>query len=72
MSAKIEELKAKLAAPEFAEDVVKFYEKGNGLAGARIRKVMQEVKALAQDVRFEVSEIKAKKVGDESKTEGGE
>ncbi len=45
---------------EIEEDVQKFYEKGNKAAGTRIRKAMQEVKALAQDVR---NDIQAKKSG---------
>jgi hypothetical protein len=38
------------------EDAVKFTEKGNKAAGTRIRKQMQEIKALAQAVRTSVSE----------------
>ena len=38
------------------EDASKFFEKGNKAAGTRVRKAMQEVKALAQAVRTEVSE----------------
>jgi hypothetical protein len=38
------------------EDVVKFDEKGNKAAGTRVRKAMQTIKALAQDVRVYVSE----------------
>ena len=38
-------------------DVTKFVE-GNNSAGTRIRKAMQVVKALAQDVRIEVQEQK--------------
>lgn len=41
-----------------AEDVEKFFVKGNKAAGTRIRKSMQELKALAQDVRAEVQEFK--------------
>lgn len=37
------------------EDVVKFNEKGNKAAGTRVRKAMQTIKALAQDVRVAVS-----------------
>ena len=37
------------------EDAVKFTEKGNKAAGTRIRKQMQEIKALAQAVRTSVS-----------------
>lgn len=38
------------------EDATKFFEKGNKAAGTRVRKAMQEIKALAQAVRIEVSE----------------
>ena len=39
------------------DDVEKF-EQGNKSAGTRIRKAMQEIKNLAQEVRVEVQEIK--------------
>lgn len=38
------------------EDAAKFDEKGNKAAGTRVRKAMQQVKTLAQDVRVAVSE----------------
>ena len=38
-------------------DVTKFVE-GNNSAGTRVRKAMQAVKSLAQDVRMEVQEQK--------------
>jgi len=38
------------------EDAVKFNEKGNKAAGTRVRKAMQEVKKLAQEVRVAISE----------------
>jgi len=38
-------------------DVIKFIE-GNNSAGTRVRKAMQTVKSLAQDVRVEVQEQK--------------
>ena len=38
-------------------DVTKFVE-GNNSAGTRVRKAMQTVKSLAQDVRIEVQEQK--------------
>lgn len=41
-------------------DFDKFYNKGNAAAGTRVRKAMQEMKNLAQDIRKEVSEIKNK------------
>lgn len=37
------------------EDAQKFNEKGNKAAGTRVRKGMQTIKALAQDVRVHVS-----------------
>ena len=40
-------------------DVTKFVE-GNNSAGTRVRKAMQKVKALAQDVRLEVQDQKNK------------
>jgi hypothetical protein len=38
------------------EDAAKFEEKGNKAAGTRVRKAMQEIKAVAQEVRVYVSE----------------
>lgn len=43
---------------EVQVDVEKFYEKGNKAAGTRVRKSMQELKALAQDLRVDISNIK--------------
>jgi hypothetical protein len=40
------------------EDAAKFEDKGNGAAGTRVRKAMQSIKTLAQDVRVQVSESK--------------
>ena len=39
-------------------DFGKFYDKGNNAAGTRVRKGMQELKNLAQDIRKEVQTIK--------------
>ena len=39
-------------------DAVKFYEKGNKAAGTRVRKAMQDVKALAQAVRTSIQDAK--------------
>ncbi|MFA0964744.1 histone H1 [Roseivirga sp. BDSF3-8] len=39
-------------------DFHKFYEKGNQAAGTRVRKGMQELKNLAQEIRVEVQDIK--------------
>lgn len=41
---------------ETREDAAKFDERGNKAAGTRVRKAMQSVKTLAQDVRVAVSE----------------
>ncbi len=39
-------------------DFAKFYDKGNKAAGTRVRKAMQELKVLAQDIRTEVQTMK--------------
>lgn len=39
-------------------DFVKFYDKSNSAAGTRVRKGMQDVKNLAQDIRVEVQNVK--------------
>lgn len=39
-------------------DVAKFYDGGNGAAGTRVRKAMQDLKTLAQEIRAEVTEKK--------------
>lgn len=39
-------------------DFNKFYEKGNQAAGTRVRKGMQSLKNLAQEIRIEVQSIK--------------
>ena len=40
------------------DDFSKFYDKGNKAAGTRIRKGMQELKQMAQDIRVDVQEKK--------------
>ena len=42
-------------------DVTKFVE-GNNSAGTRVRKAMQSIKQLAQDIRLEVQEQKNKQI----------
>lgn len=42
------------------KDAGKFYEKGNHAAGTRLRKAMQQLKASAQEIRWEVTEMKNK------------
>lgn len=39
-------------------DFEKFYEKSNQAAGTRVRKGMQELKNLAQEIRVEVQNMK--------------
>lgn len=55
---KFNQLKELVASME--ADAEKFYAKGSGAAGTRVRKALQEIKTLAQDIRNEVTEIKNK------------
>ena len=57
---KFEELKNLIASLE--GDADKFYNKGNSAAGTRVRKGMQDLKNLAQEIRAEVQEIKNKAI----------
>ena len=41
-------------------DFEKFYDKGNQAAGTRVRKGMQDLKNLAQEIRIEVQNMKNK------------
>ncbi|MFW5955266.1 MAG: histone H1 [Rhodothermales bacterium] len=43
---------------EQERDFNQFYEKGNKAAGTRVRKAMQDLKKMAQDIRVEVQEKK--------------
>jgi hypothetical protein len=51
-----EKLKALVERTE--KDADSFYLKGNKAAGVRLRKALQNVKAIAQEGRNEVSELK--------------
>jgi hypothetical protein len=42
------------------EDFEKFYVRANRTAGTRIRRMMQEIKKISQEVRNDVQEYKAK------------
>ncbi|MHA4895181.1 histone H1 [Pedobacter sp. PWIIR3] len=53
---KFSKVKELLAAVE--ADAEKFYNAGNSAAGTRVRKAMQDLKVLAQDIRAEVTEKK--------------
>ncbi|MGN7204200.1 histone H1 [Pedobacter sp. SAFR-022] len=50
---KVRELLASVEA-----DAEKFYNAGNNAAGTRLRKAMQDLKVLAQEIRTEVTEKK--------------
>jgi len=52
---KLQELVASLGT-----DAKKFFENGNGAAGTRVRKGLQEIKTLTQEIRNEVTAIKKK------------
>jgi len=53
---RFEELQNLVASLE--GDFEKFYDKANNAAGTRVRKGMQEMKNLAQDIRKEVQDKK--------------
>ena len=56
MASKFEELRDFVVDME--RDFEQFYEKGNKAAGTRVRKGMQELKKMAQDIRVEVQDKK--------------
>lgn len=45
---------------ELKDDFEKFFIKGNKTAGTRIRRVMQEIKKISQEVRNDVQDYKGK------------
>ncbi|TCD03176.1 histone H1 [Pedobacter psychroterrae] len=53
---KVKELIAGIEA-----DATKFYDGGNGAAGTRVRKAMQDLKVLAVEIRKEITEQKNSK-----------
>jgi len=57
--ARFDEVKNLVASLE--ADFDKFYNKGNQAAGTRVRKGMQELKNLAQEIRAEVQSSKNEK-----------
>jgi len=56
---KFEKVKELIAGIE--TDAAKFYDGGNGAAGTRVRKAMQDLKVLATDIRKEITEKKNSK-----------
>ncbi len=55
---RFEQLKEMIDALE--ADFTKFYDKENSAAGTRVRKGMQDMKNLAQEIRIEVQDMKNK------------
>lgn len=55
---RFEQLKNLIMSME--DDFEKFYDKGNQAAGTRVRKGMQDMKNLAQEIRVEVQDQKNK------------
>lgn len=53
---RFEQLKEMLTSLE--DDFSKFYDKGNQAAGTRVRKGMQDLKNLSQEIRIEVQNMK--------------
>ena len=51
---KFNELKTLVAGLE--EDATKFFEKDNKAAGVRLRKGLQDIKSMAQELRLDVSD----------------
>lgn len=49
-------------------DFEKFYDKNNQAAGTRVRKGMQDLKVLAQDIRTEVQNMKNEEEAKKEKT----
>ncbi|MBK9448391.1 MAG: histone H1 [Bacteroidetes bacterium] len=56
MKNRFDELKSLVMSLE--EDFAKFYQKSNKAAGTRVRKGMQDLKNLAQEIRIEVQNAK--------------
>jgi hypothetical protein len=53
---KFEEIKSLVASMEV--DIMKFYNSGNSAAGTRVRKSLQDLKNLAQELRLDIQEKK--------------
>ena len=51
-------IKLKEAVANIETDVEKFYNGHNSAAGTRVRKGLQEIKILAQEIRAEITEKK--------------
>ena len=64
--AKLEEMKTVIAETE--KEAARF-DKGIKTSGTRVRKAMQQVKSIAQDIRTRVAAAKAEAVPDPAKSE---
>lgn len=60
MLQKVEQIQSLL--DQVKVDAEKF-EKGNSAAGTRVRKSLQEIKTLSQDLRLQVTEVKKSRKG---------
>ena len=49
----------KAAVSELEVEYAKFYEKSNNSAGTRARKILQDIKKIAQDARNDIQEAKS-------------
>jgi len=49
------------AVKDLETDFQKFYERGQAAAGTRVRKGLSDLRKLAQDVRKDIQEVKAKR-----------
>ena len=54
MEEKLAQIKSIISSAE--EDMMKFLDKGNKPAGTRLRKELQQIREIAQDIRKEVLE----------------
>lgn len=54
--ARFDELKSMV--DDMEKDFHAFYDKGNKAAGTRVRKGMQDLKKVAQDIRVEIQDMK--------------
>jgi hypothetical protein len=55
----------KALVESFEKDFEKFYVKGNKAAGVRVRKQMQELRQMAQDIR---TDVQSQKKGEDETT----
>jgi len=49
------------AVKDLETDFQKFYERGQAAAGTRVRKGLSDLRKLAQDIRKDIQEVKAKR-----------